>query len=175
MNMSGYLQSQFKLRNILLTGGLLLIPSSILLAFADRPSRYWSFVFPAFILGTLGCTLLFSNANIAMFRTTPPTLAGTVGAVFNSALQLGSAVGLACLTSIQTSVESKHGGFEAYNGRAAAFWFLLACVVVVDVSMFIFLKEYPGDAHIKDSSLPSVTPSMEEVTVKEKKDKAATP
>jgi hypothetical protein len=150
MNMSDWLQSHFRLRNILLTGGIILIPPTILGAFADRPGRYWGFAFPSMILGSIGCTLLFCNTNIAMFRTTPSTLAGTVGAVFNSALQLGSAVGLAILASVQTSVESKHGGFEAYDGRRAAWFLLLGCVVVVDVSMFIWLKEYTGDPQSKE-------------------------
>lgn len=53
-------------------------------------------------------------------------MAGTVGAIFNGALQLGSAVGLSVVTSIQTSVEKKHGGPTSYSGRAAVFWFVLA-------------------------------------------------
>ena len=65
-------------------------------------------------------------------------MAGTVGAIFNSALQCGSAVGLAAITSIETSVEATHGGPQEYAGRAAAFWFLLGIVVLEFISISIF-------------------------------------
>jgi hypothetical protein len=52
-------------------------------------------------------------------------MAGTVGAIFNGALQCGSAVGLSFITSIETSVEASCGGPQEYTGRAAVFWFLL--------------------------------------------------
>lgn len=55
-------------------------------------------------------------------------MAGTVGAIFNGALQFGSAIGLAGVSSIETSVEATHGGSHEYRGRAAAFWFLFTLV-----------------------------------------------
>ena len=69
-------------------------------------------------------------------------MAGTVGAVFNSALQLGSAVGSAAVTSITTSIENKAGpnGSLEYKGRADSFWFLLAVVVAEALSVLIFYK-----------------------------------
>ena len=65
-------------------------------------------------------------------------MAGTVGAMFNGALQLGSAIGLAAVTSIETSVEKVHGGFYEYNGRAAVFWFLLSIFAVQMVGVLVF-------------------------------------
>ena len=67
-------------------------------------------------------------------------MAGTVGAIFNGALQLGSAVGLAAVSSIQTSVEATHGGTTNYAGRAAAFWFVLAVVCVELLSLLVFYR-----------------------------------
>lgn len=65
-------------------------------------------------------------------------MAGTVGAVFNCALQCGCAVGLVAFTSIQTAVEATHGGSQEYAGRAAAFWFIFAIVAVEFISVSIF-------------------------------------
>ena len=45
-------------------------------------------------------------------------MAGTVGAIFNGALQLGSAVGIAAVSSIETSVEERSGDEAGYAGRA---------------------------------------------------------
>jgi hypothetical protein len=83
---------------------------------------------------------LTSLSSIAIFRTTPPSMAGIVGAMFNCALQLGSAIGLAAATSIETSVEKTHGGFYEYHGRAAVFWFLLVIFVVQTVGVLVFYR-----------------------------------
>ncbi|PSR75590.1 hypothetical protein PHLCEN_2v9070 [Hermanssonia centrifuga] len=79
-------------------------------------------------------------ASIAIFKTAPVHMAGTVGAIFNGALQLGSAVGIAAVTSIETSVERKHGGFTGYSGRAAAWWFLVGIVSIEALAVVIFYR-----------------------------------
>lgn len=67
-------------------------------------------------------------------------MAGTVGAIFNAALQLGSAIGLAAFCSIETSVEATHGDSQKFHGRAAAFWFLLGIVIVEILCVFYFYR-----------------------------------
>ena len=79
-----------------------------------------------------------SPISVAIFRATPPHMAGTVGAIFNGGLQLGSAVGLAIATSIQASVSQKHGSPDDYSGRAAAYWFIFAAAILGAVVMFFF-------------------------------------
>jgi len=68
-------------------------------------------------------------------------MSGTVGAMLNSALQLGSALGLALVISIETNIE-KHipGGASNYKGRSDAFWFVLAVVVVQFGAAMVFIK-----------------------------------
>jgi hypothetical protein len=83
---------------------------------------------------------LKSLFSIAIFQTTPSSMAGTVGAMFNGALQLGSAIGLAAVTSIETSVEEVHGGFREYHGRAAMFWFLLGIFAVLTLGVLVFYR-----------------------------------
>ncbi|KAG8806688.1 hypothetical protein FRC18_005971 [Serendipita sp. 400] len=105
--------------------------------------------------------IVTSNSSIALFAYTPPSVAGTVGAVFNCALQLGSAVGLAAVSSITTSIDGRNAGrLEslvaewrehldeitkpmwklAFNGRAASYWFLLAILVLLLVAVFASFK-----------------------------------
>lgn len=67
-------------------------------------------------------------------------MSGTVGAIFNGALEFGSAVGLAAFTSIETSVETTHGGPQQYYGHAAAFWFLLGIVIIEILSVSYFYQ-----------------------------------
>lgn len=125
---------------ILLFAEVVVAIATILLHFADRPSRYWSYVVPAFILGSGGCMLIYTHAYIAIYRTTPSSMAGTVGAIFNGALQLGSAIGLAAISSIETSVEATHGGPTLYTGRAMTYYFVLALVVVEAIALLVFYK-----------------------------------
>ncbi|KAG1894045.1 uncharacterized protein F5891DRAFT_1063650, partial [Suillus fuscotomentosus] len=68
---------------------------------------------------------------VAIFQVAPSSMAGTVGAIFNGALQFGSAIGLAVASSIETSVEAIHGGSHEYKGRAAVFWFLLTVASIL--------------------------------------------
>ncbi|CAL1702783.1 unnamed protein product [Somion occarium] len=125
---------------ILLFAQSILIVATILLHFADGPDKYFPFVVPAFILGTVGAMLTYTHTNIAIFRTSPSSMAGTVGAIFNGALQLGSAVGISAVSSIETSVEKTSGGPTSYAGRAAAFWFVLGVVCLEAVSLAVFYR-----------------------------------
>lgn len=79
-------------------------------------------------------------------------MAGTVGAIFNGALQLGSAVGIAAVSSIETSVEQKNGNPSGYAGRAAAYWFMLGIIGVEIVSLTVFYKVEPEHQHHKSNS-----------------------
>ncbi|KAF8677372.1 Major Facilitator Superfamily [Rhizoctonia solani] len=118
--------------------------ATILLPFSDRPhDRYWPLDFPAFIIGTAGTSIAFVLTNINIFRTTPSRYAGTVGAVFNAALQLGSAIGTSATTSIQASVDVRNVGKEGstgFEGRSAALWFLLAWVGLEIIGVAVFFQ-----------------------------------
>ncbi|OAX36161.1 MFS general substrate transporter [Rhizopogon vinicolor AM-OR11-026] len=139
MSFTGSLSRIFSPKWIILTGLFLCMVSTILLALGGgKPEDYWSYVFPASVLGGSGGMLIYTHTNIAIFQAAPSSMTGTVGAIFNSALQCGSAVGLAAITSIETSVEATHGGPQEYAGRAAAFWFLLGIVTLEFISVSIF-------------------------------------
>ncbi|EIN04992.1 hypothetical protein PUNSTDRAFT_75670, partial [Punctularia strigosozonata HHB-11173 SS5] len=126
---------------IILTGEALLIVATILLALASSPNAYWPFVFSAFVVGATGAMLTFTHTNIAIFRTTPSRMAGTVGAIYNGAFQLGYAVGIATVSSVESSVEKKSSrGFDEYEGRAAALWFMLGVVGVETISVLTFYR-----------------------------------
>lgn len=100
-------------------------------------------------------------------------MAGVTGAMFNSALQIGSAVGIAAVTSISTNIEKKDGpdGFREFKGRKDGFWFVIAVIGAGILSVLAFYKperctvvqsEELGDAVDQDGDL-SVTASNEVV------------
>lgn len=107
--------------------------------------------------------------SIAIFRSTPTRMAGTVGAMYNSALQLGSAIGTAAVTSIQTSIQSQpgKGGPNGYEGRADGLWFLFAVVVIETIAAAIFYKpkrtEYSEEEDTAPTSEATTTRNEEKV------------
>ncbi|KAI0740199.1 MFS general substrate transporter [Earliella scabrosa] len=124
---------------IILTGQALCIVANILFVFGDSPDRYWPYIFPAISIGSAGAMLMYTHTNIAIFRTSPPSMAGTVGAIYNGALQLGSAIGISAVGSIEASVSATHGR-QSYAGRAAAFWFLTGLVGVEAIALLVFYR-----------------------------------
>ncbi|KAI0770750.1 major facilitator superfamily domain-containing protein [Irpex lacteus] len=105
-----------------------------------------------FIFGSAGAMGMYTHAYIAIFRCVPTSMAGTVGAIFNCALQLGGAVGIAAVSSIESSLEAglprnSEGVVTSYKGRAAGFWFLLAIIGVemLNVSVFYRVEKIPKE------------------------------
>ncbi|KAG2360067.1 major facilitator superfamily domain-containing protein [Suillus spraguei] len=136
---TGSLSRIYSPKWIILTGLSLCMVATLLLALGGgKPENYWPFVFPAFVLGSAGVMVAFSHTNIAIFQAAPSSMSGTVGAMFNGALQFGSAIGLAAITSIETSVEATHGGSHEYAGRAASYWFILGIVTLQFILISIF-------------------------------------
>ncbi|KAG9110293.1 hypothetical protein FRC07_008204 [Ceratobasidium sp. 392] len=148
---------------LILSGLTLSLAASLMLPFSAKlRDQYWPLVFPAFIIGTAGTAVVFVLTNIAFFRTTPPEYAGTVGAVFNAALQLGAAVGTSATTSIQASVDERRHSGPGFTGRSAALWFVVAYVVLEIVAVAVFYKE---ERSLSD--LEAKTLEVEQVEVKE--------
>ncbi|TFK50409.1 MFS general substrate transporter [Heliocybe sulcata] len=133
------LQKLLPLKYVTLIGQALCLTGTALLAFGNSPHRYWSYVFPGLVIGTSGSMVIFTTVNIAVFAVTPPAVAGMAGAIFNCALQISCAVGTAIITSIQTSVQSNHGGPTSFYGRSAGFWFLFAFVALITVCVLVFM------------------------------------
>ncbi|KAG8748423.1 hypothetical protein FRC10_005970 [Ceratobasidium sp. 414] len=138
---------------ILIIAGLSLsLAGTLLLPFSDRlHDKYWPLVFPALIVGTPGTATIFVLTNISFFRNTPPEYAGTVGAVFNAALQLGVAIGTSATTSIQAAVDERTHSGPGFTGRSAALWFLIAYVAleIVGVAAFYRDERSPNDLEAK--------------------------
>ncbi|KAJ3928040.1 MAG: MFS general substrate transporter [Lentinula lateritia] len=135
------LQKYFSLKWVLIIGSVMSIAGSLLFPFANSHSRYWSLVFPGFLIGSAGMTIVYVTANVALFASTTPEVAGVVSAIFNAAIQLGCAAGIAIATSIQTSIQNKDRDPSSYEGRAAAFWFVLAFTATLGVLLALLMKD----------------------------------
>jgi hypothetical protein len=69
------------------------------------------------------------------------SMSGTVGALFNASLQLGSAVGIAAVTSIESSIEARSPrGAEGFEGRRDAWIFVVAAIAAMAISVAVFFR-----------------------------------
>ncbi|KAF8836837.1 MFS general substrate transporter, partial [Paxillus ammoniavirescens] len=165
---TGSLSRVFSPKWLILTGLSFLVVATTLLAFGGgRPDQYWLFVFPAFVLGSAGAMLTYTHMNIAILQTAPASMAGAVGAIFNGALEFGSAVGFAAVGTIETSVEATDGGPEEYHGCAAAFLFLLGIVSLEIISVSSLYQTKPD--HLPQPK--SDDPVYDNAAVKQSKEK----
>ncbi|KAI0790428.1 major facilitator superfamily domain-containing protein [Abortiporus biennis] len=136
-------------RRILLVGGqLFMATSAILLAFADRPSRYWSFIFPAMILGMLGLATSYVAASVVIMSGVRTGEEGVVGAVLYTTFQVGATVGVAVVTAIQLGVEDKLGAslgegmkYVGYKGYEASFWSLVGMNGLMIIISLFFVRD----------------------------------
>ncbi|MFZ0667788.1 MAG: MDR family MFS transporter [Acidimicrobiales bacterium] len=88
----------------LMSGGLLIVASSMcLLAQVGATTSLWWARFFMFILG-LGISQVFIPAQAASFATITTQKTGRASTLFNSARQLGGAVGVAVLTTVVATV-----------------------------------------------------------------------
>ncbi|KIJ40339.1 hypothetical protein M422DRAFT_173980 [Sphaerobolus stellatus SS14] len=94
-NIAGAIANYFPRRVLLIGGQVLMAVSVVLYALADTPDKYWSHVLPAMIIGMLGISTGYVGANIFIMGGAAKGEEGVIGAMMNTAFQLGATVGLA--------------------------------------------------------------------------------
>ncbi|KDQ13881.1 hypothetical protein BOTBODRAFT_110904 [Botryobasidium botryosum FD-172 SS1] len=93
--LTGVISPYIPRRILLVLGQLFMAVGVILFALVDSPDKYWSHVFPGMIVGMCGLALGYVGANIAIMAGARPGEEGVVGAMMNTAFQLGATIGLA--------------------------------------------------------------------------------
>lgn len=156
---TGAVIHKFSAYYILLLASFLSIGSPILLAIIDPKWSYWYGQFWAILLSPLAadgtstfssrtnyfadlflCTALFVISNIIITTSFPASTQALAGAVFNTVSQFGTAVGLAIMAVISStvtdtsSIEDKNSPEALLKGYRASFWAcfgatVLTCVV----------------------------------------------
>jgi len=130
-------------RRVLLIGGQLLMGvATILFALADTPEKYWSHVLPAMIIGMTGTAAGYVGANIFIMAGARKGEEGVVGAMMNTAFQLGATVGIAVVTAVTLGVNKNQplDALSQYQGYAASFWSLLGMHGIITIIAIVFVK-----------------------------------
>ncbi|OBZ72813.1 putative MFS-type transporter EfpA [Grifola frondosa] len=160
MSFTGSLSRKVNPKWIILCGECLCIVATLLLAFADRPQRYWPFVFPAFVLGSSGAMLTYTHTKWVSLRSDMRGASQLTDLLCqhrdipDEPAEHGRHGGRDIQRCVTTRLRGRHRGGrlhrgehrgdpwgpEGYAGRAAAFWFLLAVVGVEALSMLVFYR-----------------------------------
>jgi hypothetical protein len=139
-NLVGFITPYTGYRSLLIFGTLLALGGNIGSLYYTEDS-FWRLIFPMmFILG-LGQPLPYVGGQNAMIATAPPSEAGTLGAVYTTAGQLGAAVGLAILTAVSNGVNHNGAtGAASIPGYHAAYYANIAFLAVQAVLALVFIK-----------------------------------
>ncbi|TFK32285.1 major facilitator superfamily domain-containing protein [Crucibulum laeve] len=86
---------RFSRRLLLMSGEIMSAVGVILFALADTRDKYWSHVVPGMIVGMIGLFLSYVACTTVVMEGARPGEEGVVGAVMNTAYQIGATIGLA--------------------------------------------------------------------------------
>ncbi|KAJ3469579.1 hypothetical protein MRS44_003644 [Fusarium solani] len=118
--------------------------SPLLMAVIDPSWPYWGNAFVAQILQPISCDALFTVGLIIITDVFPEDTQALAGAVFNTAAQFGSALGLAILQVISTQVtkdsNSKDNVDALMQGYRASFWTMFALMLLCTVVGLLGLR-----------------------------------
>lgn len=96
---------------------------------------YWRYLFPAYLLGSSGATLIYFASAINLITYCPPEMAGVASAWVQVLAQVGGAITLAVQAGLQGD-----SIFDWRNGPARGFWFMLAWTAVLGGQFVLFYK-----------------------------------
>jgi MFS family permease len=125
-------------------GALLATGANIGALFYSKEIGFWPLIFPIHVIMGIGPPIVYVAAQNAMIVTAPPTEAGTLGAIYNTSAQLGSAVGLAIMTAIISGVNGEvTEGMAAYPGYHAALYALIVFEGLAVILVALFIRNDP--------------------------------
>ncbi|KAH8553231.1 major facilitator superfamily domain-containing protein [Umbelopsis sp. PMI_123] len=153
----GFVTPYTGVRSLLITGLLMSLASNVGALFYSIELGFWKLIFPMHIILGFGLPLPYVGGQNAMIATAPPSETGTLGAVYNTAGQLGSAVGLAIMTAVITGVNTNGStDISGLPGYHAAFYVNIALLGVALIITIIFIKDDPKKS-VEDGAADDVS------------------
>jgi MFS family permease len=127
-------------RPIIVSGALIAGTGMLMLARLPASGHYLTDLLPGLLIMSVGLGAVFVTVTAAANAGVPPAQAGLAAGMLNTALQLGSALGLAIFSGIATtrtrSLLDRHvGAVDAMTGGLR--WALVACATSVFVAAVI--------------------------------------
>ncbi|KAG2171558.1 hypothetical protein INT43_008284 [Umbelopsis isabellina] len=141
-NAVGYLTPYMGSRLLVIIGTTIGAAANVGTLFYSTELGFWKLIFPMHLLMGIGQPLTYVAGQNAMLLSAPVHETGTVGAVYNTASQLGSAMGLAIVTAIINAVNAADShATNAFGGYHAALYALVALEVFCMISGGLFIRD----------------------------------
>jgi EmrB/QacA subfamily drug resistance transporter len=138
----GYLTPYTGSRIVIVIGAIFAAASNIGALFYSKEIGFWKLIFPMHIIMGLGLPAIYVAGQNAMIVAAPANETGTLGAVYNTAGQLGSAVGLAIMTAIIDGVNQPGAqGMDAYPGYHNALYANIGLEGICAIISIIFITD----------------------------------
>ncbi|MBA3348094.1 MAG: MFS transporter [Actinobacteria bacterium] len=131
VGVTGRILARFGYKPPLVAGLLLLGAAMVWFGLLPEDGSFWIDVLPPSLLAAVGMSLAYIPALISALSSAKPEEAGLASGLVNTTYQVGSALGLAAMTALATSVGSGGDGFRAAFFGAAAVAAAAAVVALV--------------------------------------------
>ncbi|KAI9290330.1 major facilitator superfamily domain-containing protein [Umbelopsis sp. AD052] len=140
-NLVGFITPYTGYRSILIFGAVLALGGNIGSLYYSVEMGFWKLIFPMHLIMGLGQPMPYVGGQNAIVATAPPSETGTLGAVYNTASQLGAAFGMAILTAVINGVNpSGATGADSIPGYHAAYYANIAFLSMAILIGIFFIK-----------------------------------
>ncbi len=141
-------------RILLITSSLGFLAATILWALTPIDVLYWAMPFPAFILVVVGADLSYNVVNMVALTSVPKELQSTASGIFNTLIQLGTAIGLSISSAIVSAMYPEYGKpgettdiHKLYHAFKGAFYFAVGCAGAGIILSFFINVGTAGSKH----------------------------
>lgn len=142
------LLDRFGFKPLMVTGISLAGTGIFALSFITAATPYWTHLFPAFLVLGLGMGMSFVSTTVAATSGVDGSKAGLVSGLINTSQQVGSALGLAILAVVATTVTEAHlkGGQTALEAGISGYQAAFLCsagLMLIALLVTIFVIHIP--------------------------------
>ncbi|KAF8992531.1 major facilitator superfamily domain-containing protein [Cyathus striatus] len=117
---------------LMIIGTLGTSAACILFSLIDENATYWAFGLPATIISVLGADFVFAGGTLFIAKVSLPHELSVAGALFQTMIQVGTAVGITVSTVVFNRVTKHNGGEISLRSYRAAQWtcFAFGCIAI---------------------------------------------
>ncbi|KAG2186478.1 hypothetical protein INT44_002700 [Umbelopsis vinacea] len=145
-NCAGYIVPYVGMRTTMIVSSLMTLAANIGALYYSESINFWALIFPMQVLMAASLPLLFVAGQTALLATATPSETGTLGAVYNTAGQLGSGVGSAIMTAVVNGVNKNQANdLKGLPGYHAAYYVNIGLMSILVILCVIFIKSNRKD------------------------------
>ncbi|KAF8992532.1 putative efflux transporter [Cyathus striatus] len=118
---------------LMVTGTLGASVACVLFSLIDENATYWAFGLPATAISVIGADFVFAGGTLFIAKASLPHEQSVAGALFQTMIQVGTAVGITVSTVVFNRVTKHNGGKISLESYRVAQWtcFAFGCIAMI--------------------------------------------